>query len=209
MFFCRDLVQNEILGGTQTALLRAEPPGDNKRHRTSDNENCLNLNPICLGLDVKLYNPEAKDAAAPDNVLYSNNTLHYLFPFVELFLNGKLISSSNNNYHHAGVVETELATGTVSKGKWTVCQDYFYRPNKDKNLEGKNKVKRTLLIMVPPSFTSLELHMLTFYIASGYYCQVWHFTCAFIDRPTFPLWKPWPIWMQMQLKFSIKIRLLF
>ena len=70
MFFCRDLAQNEILGGTQTALLRTARLGDNKRHRTSDNKNCINLNPICFGLDVKLYNPEAKDAAAPDNVLF-------------------------------------------------------------------------------------------------------------------------------------------
>ena len=29
-----DLLQNEILGDTQTALLRAVPLGDNKRHRT-------------------------------------------------------------------------------------------------------------------------------------------------------------------------------
>ena len=29
----------------------------------------------------------------------------------------------------------------------------------------------------------MELHMLTFWIASGYYCQAWHFTCASIDRP--------------------------
>ena len=34
MFVYRDLVQNEILGDTQTALLRAVPLGDNKRQRT-------------------------------------------------------------------------------------------------------------------------------------------------------------------------------
>ena len=34
MFVYCDLVQNEILGDTQTALLRAVPLGDNKRQRT-------------------------------------------------------------------------------------------------------------------------------------------------------------------------------
>ena len=34
MFVYCDLVRNEILGDTQTALLRAVPLGDNKRHRT-------------------------------------------------------------------------------------------------------------------------------------------------------------------------------
>ena len=34
MFVYCDLVQNEILGDTQTALLRAAPLGDNKRQRT-------------------------------------------------------------------------------------------------------------------------------------------------------------------------------
>ena len=33
MFIYCDLVQNEILGDTQTALLRAVPPGDNKSQR--------------------------------------------------------------------------------------------------------------------------------------------------------------------------------
>ena len=99
---------------------------------TSDNKNCNDLNRICLGLDVKLYNPDGKDAATPDNLLSSNNTLHSLFSHVELFLNGKLISSSNNNYHHAAFVETELTTDPVSKRIWTVCQGYRYRPNKEK-----------------------------------------------------------------------------
>ena len=95
---------------------------------------------ICLGLDVKLYNPDGKDAATPDNLLFSNNTLHSLFSHVELFLNGKLISSSNSNYHHAAFVETELTTDPVSKKTWTVCQGNRYRPNKEKNLEVKNKI---------------------------------------------------------------------
>ena len=102
------------------------------------------MNRFCLGLDVKLYNPDGKDAATPDNLLFSNNTLHFLFSHVELFLNGKLISSSNNNYHHAAFVETELTSDPVSKRTWTVCQGYRYRPNKEKNLEVKNKIMKKL-----------------------------------------------------------------
>ena len=109
---------------------------------TSDNKNCLDLKRICLGLDVKLYNPDGKDAATPDNLLFSNNTLHSLFSQVELFLNGKLISSSNNNYHHATSVETELTTDPVSKRTWTVCQGYRYQPNKEENLKVKNKIMK-------------------------------------------------------------------
>ena len=94
-----------------------------------------------MGLDVKLYNPDGKDAATPDNLLFSNNTVHSLFSHVELSLNGKLISSSKN-YRHAAFVETELTTDPVSKRTWTVCQGYRYRPNKEKNLEVKNKIMK-------------------------------------------------------------------
>ena len=75
-------------------------------------------------------------------ILFSNNTLHSLFSHVELFLNGKLISSSNNNYHHAAFVETELTTDPISKKTWACCQGYQYRPNKKKNLEIKDGIMK-------------------------------------------------------------------
>ena len=73
---------------------------------------------------------------------FSNNTLHSLFSHVELFLNGNLISSSNKNYSHTAFVETELTTDPVSKGTWTVCQSYRYRPKNGKNLELENKIMK-------------------------------------------------------------------
>ena len=100
------------------------------------------MNQICLGLDGKLSNPDGKVAGTPDNLLFSNNTLHSLFSHVELYLNGKSICSSRNNYHHAVFVETEVTTDTVSERTWTVCQGYRYRPNKEKNLEVKNKIMK-------------------------------------------------------------------
>ena len=105
---------------------------------TADNKNCIDLNRLCLDLEVSLYNPDGKDAATPDNILFSNNTLHSLFSHVELFLNGKLISSSNNNYHHAAFVETEWTKDTMSKKTWASCQSYQYRPNKQKIFEIKD-----------------------------------------------------------------------
>ena len=110
---------------------------------STDNKNCIDLNRICLDVEVSLYNPDGKDAATPDNILFANNTLHSLFSHVELFLNGKLISSSNNNYHHAAFVETELTTDPTSKETWARCQGYQYRPNRKKNVEIKDGIMKT------------------------------------------------------------------
>ena len=33
---------------------------------TADNKNCIDLNRLCLDLEVSLYNPDGKDAATPD-----------------------------------------------------------------------------------------------------------------------------------------------
>lgn len=107
---------------------------------TADSKNCIDLNRICLGLEVTLYNPDGKDFATPNNVLFSNNTLHSLFSHVELFLNGQLISSSNNNYHHAAFVETELTADTTSKETWAHCQGYKYRGSTKKSLEIKDRL---------------------------------------------------------------------
>ena len=73
---------------------------------TADNKNCIDLNRICLALEVSIYQPDGKTKLAPGDLplLYSNNTLHSLFSHVELFLNGKLISTSNNNYHHSAFI---------------------------------------------------------------------------------------------------------
>ena len=70
---------------------------------------------------------------------FANNTLHSLFPQVELYLNGKLISSSNNNYHHLAFIETELTTDLASKLTWAPCQGYKYRANDKANREVKEK----------------------------------------------------------------------
>ena len=74
---------------------------------------------------------------------FAHKTLQFLFSQVELFLNGKVISRSNNFYHHAALVETELTTDPVSKRTWTACQGYRYHPKK-KNLEKKDNIIKKL-----------------------------------------------------------------
>ena len=56
-----------------------------------------------------------------------------------MFLNWKLISSSNNNYRHLAFIETELTTDIASKRTWAPCQGYRYRANDKANAEAKEK----------------------------------------------------------------------
>ena len=56
-----------------------------------------------------------------------------------MFLNGKLISSSDNNYHHLAFIETELTTDFASKRTWAPCQGYRYRTIDKANTEAKEK----------------------------------------------------------------------
>ena len=58
---------------------------------------------------------------------------------MELFLDGKLFSSSNNNYHHLAFIETELTTYLASKTTRAQCQGYQYRLNEKSNQELKEK----------------------------------------------------------------------
>ena len=109
---------------------------------TAENKNCIDLKRICLALDVPLYTPDGKTLVKPGTdpvLIYGNNLLQSLFSHVELFLNGKLISISNNNYHHAAFVETELTSDTEGKQTWAQCQSYRYRS--DAKQYGKQKDK--------------------------------------------------------------------
>ena len=110
---------------------------------TAENKNCIDLNRICLALDVSLYTTDGKTLVTPGTdpvLIYGNNLLHSLFSHVQLFLNGKLISSSNNNYHHAAFVETELTSDTEGKQTWAQCQGYRYRGDTKQYAEQKDKI---------------------------------------------------------------------
>ena len=108
---------------------------------TAENKNYIDLNHICLFLELCLHQPDGTEKVKPADVelTFANNVLHFLFSQVEMFLNGRLISSSNNNYHHCAFIETELTTDTASKRKWVPCQGYRYRANDKAKAEGKEK----------------------------------------------------------------------
>ena len=108
---------------------------------TAENKNCIDLNRICLAVEICIYQPDGSEKLKPADVdlTFANNTLHSLFSHVEMFLNGKLISSSNNNYHHLAFIETELTTDIGSKLTWAPCQGYRYRANAKSSQEVKEK----------------------------------------------------------------------
>ena len=108
---------------------------------TAENKNCIDLNRICLAVEICIYQPDGSEKLKPADVdlTFANNTLQSLFSHVEMFLNGKLISSSNNNYHHLAFIETELTTDIGSKLTWAPCQGYRYRANAKSSQEGKEK----------------------------------------------------------------------
>ena len=108
---------------------------------SAENKNCIHLKRLCLALEVCIYGPDGKDKIKPADVdlTITNNILHSLFSHVELFLDGKLVSSSNNNYHHLAYIETELTTDIASKMTWAQCQGYHYRANEKSNEELKMK----------------------------------------------------------------------
>ena len=56
-----------------------------------------------------------------------------------MFLDGKLISISNNNYNHLAFIETKLTTDIANRLTWAQCQGYKYRANAKANHEVKKK----------------------------------------------------------------------
>ena len=88
----------------------------------------IDLNRILLSVKDGIYTEDAKTRAKVNEhpVVYSNNTLHTLFSHAEFYLNGKLISHSNNCYLHSAFIETELTTDTEGKETWAKCQGYKF-----------------------------------------------------------------------------------
>ena len=108
---------------------------------TPENKNCIDVNRICLAVEICIYQADGSEKLklADVDLIFANNTLHSLFSHVEMFLNGKLISSSNNNYHHLAFIETELTTDIGSKLTWAPCQGYRYRAKAKSSQEVKEK----------------------------------------------------------------------
>ena len=98
---------------------------------TSDNRNLVDLNKIVLDIDCAIYKADGKTPAEEVlPVCFANNTLHSLFSHAEVFIDGILVSSSNNAYHHAAFIETEMTTDLDAKATWARCQGYEYQADK-------------------------------------------------------------------------------
>ena len=95
---------------------------------TAEAKNLIDLNCILLSVKVGVYTEDGKNRAKVNEypIVFSNNALHTMFCHAEFFLNGKLISHSNNCYFHAAFIDTELTANTDGKQTWTKCQGYDY-----------------------------------------------------------------------------------
>ena len=84
---------------------------------TAEAKSLIDLNSILLSVKVGIYTEDGKTRAKVNEhpIVFSNNTLHSLFYHAELYLNGKLISYSNNCYLHSAFIETEMTTDTEGK----------------------------------------------------------------------------------------------
>ena len=99
---------------------------------SGDTRNCIDLNLIQISVHASIYNSDGSEKLKSDDgktVIFANNSLHSLFSQCEIYLNGVLVSDSNNSYHHRSFIETELTTTIESKNTWTQCQGYQYNEN--------------------------------------------------------------------------------
>ena len=97
----------------------------------SDNKHLIDLSKVTLDLECAIYEEDGKTPArGMIPVCFTKNTHHSLFSHAELFLNGILISSSNNACHHSAFVETEMTTDLDAKVTWAETQGYQYQADK-------------------------------------------------------------------------------
>ena len=108
---------------------------------TSDSRKLIDLNKITLELECTICDADRETFAEGSiPVCFTNNTLHSLFSHAEVFLNGILISTSNNAYNHSAFIATKLTTHLGSKTIWTETQGNQYQGDKS-TVEEVNKWK--------------------------------------------------------------------
>ena len=150
---------------------------------TSDSRKLIDLNKITPDLDCPIYDADGKTPAEGSIPVCFTNTLHSLFSHAEVFLNGILISTSNNAYHHSAFIETEMTTDLDSKTTWAETQGYQYQGDKS-TVEEVNEWKEKLKQGKCANSNLLEPVTLTSLSAKSFCCQASHCTYALIDRAT-------------------------
>ena len=111
---------------------------------TAENRSCINLKRIYPAVDFCICQPDGSDKLKPADVdlIFAKKHLNFFIPLfsnVEVFLDGKLISSSNNIYHHLPFIKTELTTNNDSNFTLAPCRDYRFRTNANSSQEVKEK----------------------------------------------------------------------
>ena len=93
------------------------------------NLNWLEQNCFGSGMcNIRDGHQNARKRVSP--VCVTNNTLHSLFSRAKVFLNGILISLSNNAYHHFAFFEIKLTTDWDAKATGARTQGYQYQADK-------------------------------------------------------------------------------
>ena len=130
----------------------------------------IDLNRILLSVKVGIYTEDGKTRAQVNEhpIVFSNNTLHTLFSHAELYLNGKLISHSNNCYLHSAFIETELTTDTEGKETWANCQGYNHLAQKESTIKRLIYFTPTLIAKKNARQSSTVHYILTIWNAKNF-----------------------------------------
>ena len=85
------------------------------------------MNRTLLSAKVGVHEEDGKTRSKVNdqNVVFSNNTFHTLFPRAELQLNGTPFYTATTAVHLA-FVETELTTDSAGEANWVKCQRNNY-----------------------------------------------------------------------------------
>ena len=89
-------------------------------------EEYTDLSQTYLHLKVKIVKPDGTDLAQDEHVGPVNNFLHSLMSQVEVYLNGRLISTVNNAYPYTALLQTLLSYGTDAR-KTHLTTSLFYK----------------------------------------------------------------------------------
>ena len=66
----------------------------------------------------------ATEAAQQDTPYLVNNPLSFLFSECSMSLNGEKYSTTDSNFAHKKLIETEFSHGNGAKKTWLACQGY-------------------------------------------------------------------------------------
>ena len=147
----------------------------------ADNKNCVDLNCIFMQVLVSLKQGDGttKVNETDNKVVLVNNVLHSLFVNCEVYLNGVIISNSNNFYAHEAFIETEYSLGADCKNTWARCQGYTYESDPS-DFAGACFIARQIKDQNPTSFYGTLLSLIIFlhyrpietYISSSTPCHI-------------------------------------